>query len=119
MIKVKTTSPKTAKLDSFAIFKHKNQQYKVKVGSVVFLDLDQKLQKKQTVVFDKILVLDQNIGNPYLKNIQIIGKCLDEKVKGQKIIVFKYKAKKNYRVKTGHRTQHTKVIIEKFERLKP
>ena len=97
----------------YAIIESCGKQYKVAEGDVVFFEkLDTEECKK--VTFDKvILVSDEGkveIGSPYVKGAKVEGKVVAHG-KGKKIIVFKYKAKKNYRRKQGHRQPYTKVEI--------
>ena len=97
----------------YAIIEACGKQYKVTEGDVVFFEkLDAEEGKK--VTFDKvILVSDDNkvqVGNPYVKGIKVEGKVVSHG-KGKKILVFKYKAKKNYRRTQGHRQPYTKVEI--------
>lgn len=97
----------------YAIIESCGKQYKVAEGDVVFFEkLDTEEGKK--VSFDKvILVSDEGkveIGSPYVKGAKVEGKVVAHG-KGKKIIVFKYKAKKNYRRKQGHRQPYTKVEI--------
>ena len=97
----------------YAIIESCGKQYKVAEGDVVFFEkLDTEEGKK--VTFDKvILVSDEGkveIGSPYVKGAKVEGKVVAHG-KGKKIIVFKYKAKKNYRRKQGHRQPYTKVEI--------
>ena len=67
------------------------------------------------VLFDKILLLQDgekiHIGSPIVSGVKAEGKVL-EHVKGDKIIVFKRKRRKGYKVKKGHRQGYTKVLIE-------
>ena len=97
----------------YAVIESCGKQYKVAEGDVVFFEkLDAEEGKK--VTFDKvILVSDEEkiqIGNPYVKGVKVEGKVISHG-KGKKIIVFKMKAKKNYRRKQGHRQPYTKVEI--------
>ncbi len=97
----------------YAIIESCGKQYKVAEGDVVFFEkLDTEEGKK--VTFDKVvLVSDEGkveIGNPYVKGYKVEGKVVAHG-KGKKIIVFKYKPKKNYRRKQGHRQPYTKVEI--------
>ena len=97
----------------YAIIESCGKQYKVAEGDVVFFEkLDVEEGKK--VTFDKvILVSDEGkvqIGTPYVKGVKVEGKVVSHG-KGKKIIVFKMKAKKNYRRKQGHRQPYTKVEI--------
>ena len=96
----------------YAIIESCGKQYKVAEGDVVFFEkLDAEEGKK--VTFDKVvLVSDEKVqvGNPYVKGVKVEGKVVAHG-KGKKIIVFKMKAKKNYRRKQGHRQPYTKVEI--------
>ena len=97
----------------YAIIEACGKQYKVVEGDVVFFEkLDTEAGKK--VTFDNvILVSDEKgvqVGNPYVKGVKVEGKVVSHG-KGKKIIVFKMKAKKNYRRKQGHRQPYTKVEI--------
>ena len=100
----------------YAIIESCGKQYKVSEGDVVFFEkLDAEEGKK--VSFDKVvLVSDEKkveVGTPYVKGVKVEGKVL-EHGKGKKIIVYKYKAKKNYRRTQGHRQPFTKVEITKI-----
>lgn len=97
----------------YAIIEECGKQYKVTKGDVVFFEKFD-VEEGKKVIFDKvILVSDENkveIGSPYVKGVKVEGKVVSHG-KGKKIIVFKYKAKKNYRRKQGHRQPYTKVEI--------
>ncbi len=97
----------------YAIIESCGKQYKVAEGDVVFFEkLDTEEGKK--VSFDKVIFVSNGdkteIGNPYVKGVKVEGKVIAHG-KGKKIIVFKYKPKKNYRRKQGHRQPYTKVEI--------
>ena len=100
----------------YAIIMTGGKQYKVQEGDVVFLE---KLAAEEgsAVTFDKVLAVSKDgkvsFGAPVLDAATVSGKVLGHG-KGEKIIVFKYKAKKNYRNKQGHRQPYTKVQIEKI-----
>ena len=97
----------------YAIIEACGKQYKVAQGDVVFFEkLDTEEGKK--VTFDKVVLVSEEekvqVGNPYVKGVKVEGKVVAHG-KGKKIIVFKMKAKKNYRRKQGHRQPYTKVEI--------
>ncbi len=97
----------------YAIIESCGKQYKVAQGDVVFFEkLNAEEGKK--VTFDKVVLVSEEgkvqVGNPYVKGIKVEGKVVSHG-KGKKIIVFKMKAKKNYRRKQGHRQPYTKVEI--------
>lgn len=97
----------------YAIIESCGKQYKVAEGDVVFFEkLDVEEGKK--VTFDNVILVSEEgkvqVGNPYVKGVKVEGKVVSHG-KGKKIIVFKMKAKKNYRRKQGHRQPYTKVEI--------
>ena len=97
----------------YALIETCGKQYKVAEGDVVFFEkLDTEEGKK--VTFDKVVLLSDDgkveVGAPYVKGIKVEGKVVAHG-KAKKIIVFKYKAKKNYKRKQGHRQPYTKVEI--------
>jgi len=97
----------------YAIIEACGKQYKVAEGDVVFFEkLDTEEGKK--VTFSNVVLVSNEgkveIGNPYVKGYKVEGKVVSHG-KGKKIVVFKYKAKKNYRRKQGHRQPYTKVEI--------
>jgi len=101
----------------YAIVESCGKQYKVAEGDIVFFEkLD--IEEGKKVTFDKVMLVSDNdkiqIGNPYVKDVEVLGKVLSHG-KGKKIIVFKMKAKKNYRRKQGHRQPYTKVEIESIK----
>ncbi|MCI8396919.1 MAG: 50S ribosomal protein L21 [Clostridia bacterium] len=97
----------------YAIIEACGKQYKVSKGDVIFFE---KLEAEEgkTVKFDKVILVSEEgkveVGAPYVKGAKVEGKVVAHG-KGKKIIVFKYKAKKNYRRKQGHRQPYTKVEI--------
>ena len=97
----------------YAVIEACGKQYKVTKGDVVFFEkLDVEEGKKVTL--DKVVLLSDDkkveVGAPYVKGIKVEGKVVAHG-KGKKIVVFKYKAKKNYKRKQGHRQPYTKVEI--------
>ena len=67
------------------------------------------------VEFDNVLLVDNDgkvkVGAPSIKGSKVTGKILSH-LKGDKVVVFKKKRRKGYRVKNGHRQQFSKVLIE-------
>jgi len=99
-----------------AVIRTGGKQYLVSPGQKIKIE---KLDKKEgsEVVFDEVLLLEKNkkleIGTPLVKDAKVIGKIL-RGGKGKKIIVFKYKAKKRYKVKKGHRQSFIEIEILKI-----
>ena len=101
----------------YAIIESCGRQYKVAEGDVVFFEkLDVEEGKK--VTFDKVVLVSEDkkveVGTPYVKGVKVEGKVVANG-KGKKFIVYKYKAKKNYRRTQGHRQPYTKVEITKIK----
>ena len=100
----------------YAIIQTGGKQYKVQEGDVIYIE---KLATTEgdTVEFDQVLMVSKEngvvVGNPTVAGAKVTGK-LEKNGKGQKILVYKYKAKKNYRRKQGHRQPFSKVVIEKI-----
>lgn len=101
----------------YAIIETGGKQYRVKEGDVIFVE---KLNANEgdTVEISEVLAVgmagDLKVGSPLVDGAKAVLKVLGQG-KGKKIIVFKYKAKKNYRRKTGHRQPFTKVVVEKIQ----
>lgn len=100
----------------YAIIETGGKQYRVQEGEVLFVE---KLtaEEGEAVVFDKVLAVssedDFTVGSPVVKGASVNAKVLGHG-KDKKIIVFKYKPKKGYRRKQGHRQPYTRVQIEKI-----
>lgn len=100
----------------YAVIETGGKQYRVQEGDVVFVEkLD--VPEGEVINFDNVLLLSNegnlNAGKPYVEGAKVEGTVL-EQGKSKKIIVFKYKAKKNERNKKGHRQPFTKVKIDKI-----
>lgn len=96
----------------YAVIQTGGKQYKVEKGDEILVE---KLEADvdAEVAFDVLLVADDagvKIGQPVLEGVVVKGKVL-EHGKGKKVVVFKYKPKKNSRKKNGHRQPYTKVEI--------
>ncbi len=101
----------------YAVIESCGKQYKVSEGDVVFFEkLD--AEEGKNISFDKVILLsdDKNVkvGAPYVKNAKVEGTVVAQG-KGKKILVYKYKAKKNYRRTQGHRQPYTKVEIKSIK----
>lgn len=91
------------------------KQYLVEEGSVIYVE---KLEGESgtTIIFDKVLMLDSEIGSPYLEGAKVTGK-IDKQGKQKKIRIFKYVNKhKSSRKAQGHRQPYTKIEITKIVR---
>ena len=100
----------------YAIIETGGKQIKVNEGEIVYVEkLDAEIDG--SVTFDKVLLCGDpgeiKLGEPYVEGASVTGKVLKQG-KSAKILVFKYKAKKNYRRRQGHRQPYTRVQIEKI-----
>ena len=97
----------------YAIALIAGKQYKVSVGDVVEVDrLDAEVGSQ--IEFPVLLTAEDNTlvtGNPVVKDVVVKAKVVAH-TQGKKIVVFKYKAKKNERKKQGHRQPYTKLVVE-------
>ncbi len=96
----------------YAVIKTGGKQYRVQQGDVIFVE-KLNAQADETVSFDALLIgndKETRIGTPVVEGANVEGKVLSQ-VKSAKIIVYKYKSKKNERKKQGHRQPYTKVEI--------
>lgn len=102
--------------EMYAIIETGGKQYKVSEGDTLYVE---KLPatEGETVHFDKVLLVSGEngvqLGNPVVKGATVSAR-VEEHGRGKKIVVFKYKPKKNYSRKQGHRQPYTKVTIEKI-----
>lgn len=101
----------------YAVIETGGKQYKVAEGDTLFVE-KLGLEEGVEVTFDKVAALGKDdglvVGAPYVDGAKVAAKVV-KNGKEKKIMVFKYKAKKNYRRRKGHRQPYTKVQIEKIE----
>jgi large subunit ribosomal protein L21 len=101
----------------YAIIKTGGKQYRVAEGDVITVE---KLTAEagDSVTFDEVLAIvdgaNTKVGKPLVAGAKVTAK-VEAQGKARKILVFKYKAKSNYRRRQGHRQPFTKVVIEKIE----
>ncbi len=99
-----------------AIIKTGGKQYKVKTGDKIKIEkIDGETDSK--IIFDEVLMVENGkgieIGSPFLKGVKVEGKIL-RTFKDKKVTGIKFKAKKRYKVKFGHRQELTEVEITKI-----
>ncbi|MGM8214240.1 50S ribosomal protein L21 [Bacillaceae bacterium W0354] len=99
----------------YAIIETGGKQLKVEEGQAIFVEkID--VEDGADVTFDKVLFVGGDsvkVGAPYVDGATVTAK-VEKQGKGRKITVFKYKPKKNYKRKQGHRQPYTKLTIEKI-----
>ncbi|RIW37686.1 50S ribosomal protein L21 [Bacillus salacetis] len=97
----------------YAIIETGGKQIKVEKGQSIYIE---KLagNEGETVTFDKVLFVggdDVKVGSPLVDGATVTAK-VEKQGRAKKLVVFKYKPKKNYRRKQGHRQPYTKVTID-------
>ncbi|HFK1701690.1 TPA: 50S ribosomal protein L21 [Bacillus paranthracis] len=97
----------------YAIIETGGKQIKVEAGQEIYIEkLD--VEAGETVTFDKVLFVggeNVKVGSPVVEGATVTAK-VEKHGRAKKIIVFKYKAKKNNRKKHGHRQPYTKLVVE-------
>jgi large subunit ribosomal protein L21 len=100
-----------------AVIKTGGKQYKVTPGQKIKIE-KLKIEEGKDVTFNEVLLIDNDkdlvIGEPMIKNAKVLGKVLKQD-RHEKVIIYKYKPKKRYRLKKGHRQPFTEVEILSIE----
>jgi large subunit ribosomal protein L21 len=98
----------------YAIVENGGKQYKAVEGGILEVDF-QPIEAGKKIILDKVLLLVDDkgaqVGTPLLKNVQV-ETTVSEHFKGPKIIIFNYRPKERYRVKTGHRQQFMRLNVD-------
>ena len=100
----------------FAVIKSGGKQYKVALGTILKLE-KVNIEKSNNITFKEVLMVKNDtsyeLGAPFLKNVEVKGKVLENK-KDKKIIVFKKRRRHNSRRKNGHRQNLSVIQIEEI-----
>ena len=100
----------------YAIVEINGQQFKAEQGKKLFVHHMKNVEEGQAVEFDKVLLVDKDgsvqVGAPTVDGAKVVCEVINPLVKGDKVIVFKMKRRKDYRKKNGHRAQFTEVKIK-------
>lgn len=97
----------------YAIIETGGKQIKVEVGQEIYIE-KLGVEADEVVTFDKVLFVggeNVKVGAPFVEGATVTAKVVKEG-RAKKIVVFKLKAKKNYRRKQGHRQPYTKLVVE-------
>ncbi len=103
----------------YAIVADGGRQIRVEPGKEVLLDYKGKLSPGDEVLLDNVLFYkgkEPVFGAPYIESVKVKG-VVKEHVKGKKIVVFRFKRRKNVRVKKGFRPRFTKVQIQEIQEI--
>ncbi len=100
----------------YAIVDVKDKQFKVREDDTLYVPYHSEAEADQELTLDRVLLVsdeegDVTIGTPTVEDASVTAR-VTEHVKGDKVIVFKKKRRKRYRVKRGHRQQYTQIQIE-------
>lgn len=101
----------------FVIVEEGGKQYRAAEGDMIEVDRLPNEVGENLTLEDVLLSVDDGnvtVGTPVIAGAKVQAKVLDH-FKGRKILVFKYRPKQRYRVKTGHRQQYTRLLIESIE----
>ena len=101
----------------YAVLATGGKQYRVQEGDVIYVEkLDAEVDS--TVELNEVLAVGTEegikVGTPVVEGAKVVAKVAAQG-KAKKVIVFKYKSKKDYRRKNRHRQPYTKLVIEKIE----
>jgi len=101
----------------FVIVEQGGKQYRAAAGETIEVDRLPNEVGDSLTLEDVLLSVDGDdvtVGTPLIKGAKVQTKVMDH-FKGRKILVFKYRPKQRYRVKSGHRQQYTRLLIEAIE----
>lgn len=102
----------------YAIVSDRNKQYRVTEGDRIIVDrlevaAGDKIEFKDVLFYRK--ENDVRIGAPMVGNVVVTGKVVDPEYRGEKLVVFRYRPRKDSKKKRGHRQQYTRVVIESIQ----
>ena len=100
----------------YAIIRDRGTQYRIEQGQVLEIALIDAEPGSQLELGEVLMIGGDDqarVGTPLVAGAKVLAKVLGE-IKGDKIIVFKYKNKKRYRRRTGHRQQYTRIAISEI-----
>ena len=103
----------------YAIVDVKDKQFKVREDDTLYVPYHSSAEVDDELTLDRVLLVsdgdgDVTLGTPSVDDASVQARVVDQ-VKGDKVIVFKKKRRKRYRVKRGHRQQYTQIQIESLD----
>ena len=100
----------------YAIVEVNGQQFKAEEGKKLFVHQIKNVEEGQAVEFEKVLLVDNDgtvtVGAPTVSGAKVVCEVVNPLVKGDKVIVFKMKRRKDSRKRNGFRAQFTEVLIK-------
>lgn len=101
----------------YAVVEVGGKQYKMAEGQKV--KVERLNVEGKEVTFDKVLLIatenEIKVGKPNLDNVKIICEVLEKEVKGEKVVIFKWKRRKNFKRRKGYRQKHTVLLVKKIQ----
>ena len=100
-----------------AIFEDRTRQYTVNVGDIIAIDRMSETEDGKKLTFDKVMMItkDNNetvFGAPFISGSKVTASVIDNAIRDDKVIVFKFKRRKNYKRFKGHKQPMTLIKIE-------
>lgn len=103
----------------YAVVDDRNQQYRVQPGDRIQIHLRSGVEAGAKLTFDKVCLVggegEGRIGAPYVAGASVTAKVLRSVAKGPKVVICKFRRRKNSRRRTGFRAQYTEVQIESIQ----
>ena len=100
----------------YAIVEIKGLQYRVEAGKRMFVNLLHDVENGDAVEFDRVLLVDNEgaitVGTPVVEGAKVVAEVKSKMVKGDKVLVFHKKRRKELRKLNGHREQFTEIVIK-------
>lgn len=104
-------------MSTYAIIKTGGKQVKVEVGQAIYVEkLD--VEAGSEVTFNEVVLVGGDktvVGTPVVEGATVVG-TVEKQGKQKKIVVFKYRPKKKFRKKQGHRQPYTKLVVKKINK---
>jgi large subunit ribosomal protein L21 len=100
----------------YAIIRDRNQQHTVRPGEEILVDYNRSLATGSEIVFDEVCLVGGEqpmVGNPLVAGVRVVGTVVGT-ADGPKLIIGKYKRRKNYRRRTGFRAIYSRVRIQEI-----
>jgi len=101
----------------YAVIKNEGKQYKVEPGKSLQIDLKENLKKGDILEFNEVLMVSKEgeifVGKPTVENAKVISEVQGH-VKGKKVVVMKFRRRKDSRTKNGHRQRYTRIKVNEI-----
>lgn len=113
-----TTADRSIADTTYAIIQDAGRQLRVSEGDEMLIDLKKDTNPGDSIVFDKVLLVRNDggiqVGSPHVDGAKVTAEVVGQE-SGKKLIVFKYRRRKDSRVKKGHRAKYTRVKVQQIQ----